>query len=662
MPHEDGIASIGFSGDSSILMTAGKDGGVKLWKMGDAVDKPAATLATDEDAQAIVAAAVEPAGPGAAGLPRVAIAREDGTYEIWTPGQNRPRVLERDRTRRIRTVAFLAGGKYLASAGDDRRIDLRAVTDLGRVLPLRRPSFPLPAHNEAITALVPWGDRPILATASLDTTVRLWDLEQRTLLGTLAAMPGSTEWAVYTPDGHFDASLEGEARMTRVARNGQDVLRLEQFRPDGPKAGGDTGAYRFGLAGLLSDGKAPGPIAEPRAAQPRLVMDTAAPHDPRRRGVRLVVDLGASPVQDVRLYHNGRAIVPESIDPATGRFEVEVQLIKGKNRLYAMASKPEALDGRSNVLELECERETPGRAHVLAMGVSEYRRGGLRYADADARRFAGFLTSNTLGPAGPKAHLLENAQVTPREVEKRFEAIRQQVRQRPEDTVVVFLAGHGDVRDDQFCLMLSGAEMPGPTDRLLVSTRGAKDGGEVKAGPNDVLRYATIHRELRNLNALNRLVVVDACEAGAILDETGVETMRRKVEEDSHVSRTTYLFAARRGELAGETSALEHGLLTYTLLRGLGDRNLKPASGVSIFEQYPNADFPRDGESQGDGEVDADELQRFSELVLPELAGRFGEFLTRGADAVDESADRAHRYQDRATAGGGFPLVRVARP
>ena len=71
---------------------------------------------------------------------------------------------------------------------------------------------------------------------------------------------------------------------------------------------------------------------------------------------------------------------------------------------------------------------------------------------------------------------------------------------RPQDTVIVFLAGHSGVRGDRLGLLLSR---------------------ETAADRPEVLPYGEVLRNLTHLDALKRLVIIDACDAGAILDDDG---------------------------------------------------------------------------------------------------------------------------------------------
>src|SRR5262249_50743110 len=81
---------------------------------------------------------------------------------------------------------------------------------------------------------------------------------------------------------------------------------------------------------------------------------------------------------------------------------------------------------------------------------------------------------------------------------------------------------------------------------------------------------------------------------------------------------------ARRGEAANESAVLEHGLLTYVLLRGMQAPGLRPLPALlSDFEAVPNAD------RNGDGFVTSRELRDYAEDALPMLASRLPDLAQR---------------------------------
>lgn len=191
--------------------------------------------------------------------------------------------------------------------------------------------------------------------------------------------------------------------------------------------------------------------------------------------------------------------------------------------------------------------------------------------------------------------VLVNEDVRKEEVDKKFQELRNRVRGRPEDTVVVFLAGHTDIRGGFFCLLLPAAEMPAGPE--VVALRGPTQPSQTRR-PGLVLQdrtllpYAIIHSNLRFVEALNRLVVVDACQAEALFDDPAVRALvqrriRSSAERDAHPARTSYILATRRGERAAEAEELEHGLLTYVLLRGMGEPGLRRSATFPSSSSFP---------------------------------------------------------------------------
>ena len=93
----------------------------------------------------------------------------------------------------------------------------------------------------------------------------------------------------------------------------------------------------------------------------------------------------------------------------------------------------------------------------------------------------------------------------------------------------------------------------------------------VKFDPSFVLPYSVVALNLMRLKALDRLVIVDACQAESILQDPQVAAIQKWMEQG----------AARPGPLTSwppaaaspplEVDPLGHGLFTYTLLRALGE-------------------------------------------------------------------------------------------
>ena len=652
-PHP--ITAIGFSSDSKLLLTASEDGTAKLWDLAGDVDRPLAEYAVIDsktgDPIPVTAAQVGSLNPR-----RVVTGAIDGRILLWEDGKGRPIELG-SLDGAVLTAAFTPDRRWLAAAGADKSVWISGMDNPRRRLRLE----PFPQHAEQVNALVAWPVGTIFASGSDDTTIRLWSLDQealrghaeKSLLGTLSAEQGTTDWVAFTPDGLFDSSINGEKQVTWL--EGLEVVTLEQVY--------DT-SHVFKLTDRLRRGERPRPPEPPRRPPPRLSIDPPAQPILDRPEIELTIWLSEPKLANLRLYQNG---VPVRSGPDLSadrpRVTTKVRLRHGLNRFHVMAGRPGSheVEGRSETVEVRYDGpDSPGQLHFLALGVSNYERPGhaLQFADRDARELADFLHRSRAQVAGSLGLriVLTNREVTEAQVDEAFLRIRDRVKGRPEDTVVVFLAGHADALRGRFYLLLPNFPFPdldprtGRPVRALAPTEIARE---------SVLPYATIYRNLSRINALQRLVVVDACQAEAILDDPGVRALQQLVDHGAQRAKTAYLMAARRGEPAGEVGALSHGLMTYALLKGMGKRDLEAVPGFKIFEDPPNADKDRDGV------VTTTELTWYTDLIVPQLARNFPVLVQRaGVDGalkdVRPAANLGQRPRLQAS-DASFPLIELPR-
>jgi hypothetical protein len=138
------------------------------------------------------------------------------------------------------------------------------------------------------------------------------------------------------------------------------------------------------------------------------------------------------------------------------------------------------------------------------------------------------------------------------------------------------------------------------------------------------------------------------------------QSIRRAADRETHTAKTSYILATRRGEReqAVESTRLEHGLLTYVLLQGMGKRDLRPLEPrPEIFRQYPTADL------DGDGQVTTGELRQYADMAVPVLIDQFPDLVYRGPQATPgdnrSSTPREPEYSQESEASSSFPLIRV---
>ena len=680
--HSRPITAVGFAGDGKTLLTASEDGTAQLWDLGaggagaGAAPAAPARIFKSSPPRPITAAAISPANSrwivtaqGSPGLP--------GQVLLWDAQAGKgelPRPLG-DLIGRVHGVIFSPDGRWVAAAGQDKALNLWSLVDVKA--PARIAFEADQQHTEQVKALAAWPNATMIATGGDDTLVKLWTLNldpktrRGTLLGTLVAVPAdpeeagkdkgrlvqvskATDWVAFTPDGVYDSSLQGDRMVSFVQEN--QVRPLEQYAEQ---------FHKFQLTDDLRLGARP--LAPSYTPPPALALDAPPALDVAVRDAEIklsVADAGVN-LDELRLYQNGVPVQSGGDLKSDGRghYTAKVRLKKGVNRFYAMAGRPRDIDARTEDVALRYDGPDPvGRLHVLSLGVKNYARNALRFASLDAEKIADHLHRNGIEgveQTGRKI-VLTDGDVSDASVQDAFATLRREVKGRPEDVVVVFMAGHTDVLKDtsgreRFSLLLS--PFPFPENAPLVAmNRGVGVGAPLaeQLPPGVDLPFHVIYRNLSRLEALQRLVIVDACQAEAIFNDPGVRRIEQALENDSRRARTSYLLAARRGEAANESAVLEHGLLTYVLLRGMQAPGLKPLpKTLAPFEAEAILSADRDG----DGFVTSLELRAYTDQALPLLASNLPDLIQRAGPNATLAPSRPPQLQG--SEGSGFRLISV---
>lgn len=668
---DDAALSLGFSSDGRRLLTACDSSEARLWllegrKEGEIAESEVTFRDTQTGPARITCAAIRPSHD------QLATGHSDGQVHLWSWKEGKAKLevaglVQGSFAGVVKALTFTADGKRLAAAGDGTSIWLGTLDDppaeVDDLNGLR------PHHYEQINAMLAWRDPPMLITASDDTTVRFWDLKRKALWGTFSAMgmtsePGAPanlpvtdlDWVFYTPDGFFDASAEGQKRIR--FRHRDEANLPEQF---------ENTHYRFRLGETLLGGEPPR-LARELDEPPPISIVPPTRDDPTVPDTELTVTLGTAGWTDVGLYHNDRPIatgLEHAKKPLPEQFTVKTRLIEGSNRFYVMASREGSYSSISEPLTVEYQGPMePSRVHVIALGVGAYEKRELKYSGRDASRISEVLHERGLDTAGGRGLriFLSDDDVTPEKLEDAFDQVAAKVEDRPQDKVVVFLAGHtGVFETNRFCLLLP--TYPFPPDAPAVAL--ARDAAPqlapgVAFDPSFVLPYSIVALNLMRLKALDRLVIVDACQAESILQDPQVVAVQKWMEQGARKARTSYLMAARRGEPALEVDPLRHGLFTYTLLHGLGAiRAADEPEEIAKLNLPDNADFNDDG-VLSIGELDAYVKANLKPIarVFPEIVVKREAELPVGTPRIP--AEKLEQHPILQSFGVSFPLVRLA--
>lgn len=296
-------------------------------------------------------------------------------------------------------------------------------------------------------------------------------------------------------------------------------------------------------------------------------------------------------IKDVRLYHNGKIVdvgaILEQKDAEIDGKHVRVVgyniwPVPGPNVFQAVATG--AYDNPGDQAEL---RQTfsgeprKGRLNLITVGVSMYSRLPVEYqlkvAANDAERVKAAISTHSKALFRDIASTdLTDRAATRDHILTALDGLKTA---KPEDSVILFLSGHGVTDDSDWYFLPSDATADDPDSWISASD---------------------IRAALEKSGAQRVFVIIDACYSGGTVENFYAVTsfQKRFLTNGLRSSGIQVLTATRRDQLAPESAELGAGFLTY-----LVDQALKGEGDVD----------PRDGW------ISSQEVAKFTYKALPEL-------------------------------------------
>ncbi|MFY7961849.1 MAG: caspase family protein, partial [Elsteraceae bacterium] len=261
----------------------------------------------------------------------------------------------------------------------------------------------------------------------------------------------------------------------------------------------------------------------------------------------------------------GRSIKRRSTQAADGVQSLPVPVDSGLSRLELRAYDQAAQAySRSRLIRIAAPvapKAAPQKPklYVLAVGINAYARaiGPLNFAVPDAKSFADTVREGAGGLfRGVEVIELYDEDARAQAVLSAMERIGAAA--NPEDTVLIYLSGHGVVMDQRYYFVTHNVATP-------------------KAIPTDAFSEAMLIRGMAGIRAKNGMMFLDTCHAGAFTLDSASQL--------AHESGRYVLAAASSVEEALDSYDNKNGVFATAVLRGLRGAGSRPGGkAVNNFE------------------------------------------------------------------------------
>lgn len=459
-------------------------------------------------------------------------------------------------------------------------------------------------HTGEVNAIAASERANLLLTGSADQTLRLWNLDTRELI--VSMLFAGKDWVVWMPQGYYYASDEGdrligwhvnqgrgkEARFVRAAQ-----LKKYLWSPEMVRRAIILRSAEKAVAEMR-----PGADKElERLLQkkpPEFDIRVADDQSGARDGfVRIEVSGGEDAEEAAAgfsILANSRNVgdlVTRSVGGPDGKTIIEVPVEGGENAIRITGTNAFGYVTERSVVALGKKKEAPrkGKLYVAVIGVEKYPQLGdacngrtcdLKFPVDDAAAFLDVVAKKTAPLfSGMETLVLVNGEALDEAPEDRAavsrvagedgvlepdsDTIGDELedfldRPGPDDTTILFVAGHGVNVDEDYYFI--------PTDGRR------QDGGKWKR--SSLVDWGDIQQAMERAKGV-RFMLLDTCHAA--------NAFNPRLEKDAADARIVVFSATAANNTALELAELGHGVFTYSVLAGLRGEAKTSKDGVTLF-------------------------------------------------------------------------------
>ncbi len=458
----------------------------------------------------------------------------------------------------------------------------------------------LGGHTGEVHAMAEAARAGLLVTGSADQTIRLWNLDTRELV--VSIFVSADDWIIWTPQGYYHSSPKGDALVGWQVNQGPDrearFVRARQLKTHLHSPEIVRRAIILGDAGRA--------VRELRPTDSRL--DELLRRRPPEFEIRIAegvqaaegfvaveivgaAEAGANVAEFAVLSNERRVDQFAARDAGGGRVIIEVPVEDGQNEILITGVNEFGYVTERGVTAMARKQkdEKKGKLWVVAVGVEEYpnlptdcsgRSCDLDFPVDDAAEFLRVVADRTaplfaemealvmvnrdaLDADPERAAVIERLAGDRGVLDPESRAIGDEIVDfldlpGPDDTTIVFVAGHGINIDD---------------DYYFIPTDGRKQDAD-RWRRSSLVDWSDIQKSLERAKG-RRILLLDTCHAA--------NAFNPRLEKDAADARIVVFSATAANNTAAELRELGHGVFTWSILEGLRGQANTSGDGVRLL-------------------------------------------------------------------------------